>query len=70
MKKLLINFCPKCGHRVTEDVRRSLPNGGDWECFNCESLVEAYVLEDGDVEIKTETNMDLLLNSRQKMRSK
>jgi hypothetical protein len=52
MKKLLINFCPKCGHRVTDDVRRSLPNGGDWECFNCESLVEAYVLEDGDVEIE------------------
>ncbi|QJT70445.1 hypothetical protein [Microcystis phage MaeS] len=38
MKDLLINYCPRCGKRVTESVIGSLGNGGDWECYNCERL--------------------------------
>lgn len=51
-KDLLINFCPRCGHRLSESVINSLGNGGDWECANCECLVEAYVLEESDFKLE------------------
>ncbi|MCM3109880.1 hypothetical protein [Lederbergia lenta] len=54
MSDLLINFCPRCGHRVTDSVINSLENGGDWTCVNCECYVEAYVLDQTDFELEAE----------------
>ncbi|MGM7634192.1 hypothetical protein [Bacillus sp. Hm123] len=49
---LLINFCPRCGERVRENVINALPNGGDWSCHNCDCYVEAYVLNESDFKLE------------------
>lgn len=49
MTDLLVNYCPRCGSRVMESIINSLGNGGDWDCGNCGSYVEAYVLNRGDI---------------------
>lgn len=47
---LLINYCPRCGDRLTKSVINSLGNGGDWVCTRCQCYVEAYVLNKGEGE--------------------
>ncbi|MEK3887472.1 hypothetical protein [Bacillus sp. FSL K6-3431] len=56
MNDLLINFCPRCGHRVTDSVIKDLENGGDWTCVNCNCYVEAYVLDQSDFELEVEVD--------------
>jgi hypothetical protein len=48
----LINFCPRCVYRLNRSVINNLGNGGDWECFNCECYVEAYVLDESSFKIE------------------